>query len=89
MTRLALLISIFLVLPLAPQGAQSALSMPLDAAVIAGAASEDGLITFVARRRGRGGARFGAGGARTAHVSRDTVAARTSIATPIAMSTAT
>src|SRR5258708_5843691 len=60
MTRLILLTSILVALQLAPQGAQSAPSMPVDAAAIVGTASQDALSAFARR----------AGGARTANVSR-------------------
>jgi hypothetical protein len=74
MTRLALLISTILALPLlASHGAQSAPSMRVDPASIAGAASEEALTAF-ARRGGGGGG--GGGGARTANVSRGHVANR-------------
>jgi hypothetical protein len=64
MTRLALLVSTIVALPLlAPHDAQSAPSMPADITAVIGAASEDALSAF-ARRAG------GAGGARTANVSR-------------------
>jgi hypothetical protein len=64
MTRFALLVSTIIALPLvAPHDAQSAPAMPADTTAIIGAASEDALSSF-ARRVG------GAGGARTANVSR-------------------
>jgi hypothetical protein len=64
MSRLALLVSTIIALPLlAPHDAQSAPSMPADTTAIISAASEDAL-SASARRVG------GAGGARTANVSR-------------------
>jgi hypothetical protein len=70
MTRLALLISTILVLPLlVPQGAQSAASLRVDPASVAGAASEEALSAFAMRR--------GGGGARAANVSRGHVGHRT------------
>jgi hypothetical protein len=61
MTRLALLISAILALPLAPQVAQSALLASSSVAQIAGTSSDEALTAF---------ARRGGGGARTANLSR-------------------
>jgi hypothetical protein len=61
MTRLALLISAILALPLAPQVAQSALLASSSVAQIAGTPSDEALTAF---------ARRGGGGARTANLSR-------------------
>jgi hypothetical protein len=61
MTRLALLICAILALPLAPQVAQSALLASSSVAQIAGTPSDEALTAF---------ARRGAGGARTANLSR-------------------
>jgi hypothetical protein len=70
MTRLALLISTILTLPLlASHGAQSAPSMRMDPAAIATAASEEALAAFAMRR--------GGDGARTTNVSRGHVGHRT------------
>jgi hypothetical protein len=52
MTRFALLISVFLALPLGLPGAQFALSMPLNGTMSADAASDDALSAFAARRGG-------------------------------------
>jgi hypothetical protein len=64
MTRLMLLTSTLLALQLAAHEARSAPAMPVDAAAILGTASEDALTAFARRAVG------GAGGARTANVSR-------------------
>ena len=64
MTRLVLLISTILALPLIAQRAQSAPAIPLDAAVIAGTASEDALTAFAAAHRSTGGGK-------TANVNRN------------------
>jgi hypothetical protein len=53
MLRFALLISMLLALPLGLQGAQFALSMPLNSATSAGAASDNALSAFAARNVNR------------------------------------
>src|SRR5258708_5753230 len=64
MARLMLLTSTLLALQLAAQEARSAPTMPVDAAAIVGTASQEALTAFARRPAG------GAGGARTANVSR-------------------
>jgi hypothetical protein len=79
MRLLVLLIPTMLALPLVSQGAQSAPSMPSDAAMVAGAASQDALTAFARRGGGGvhvsgghvGGARVGAGHAATRNMNRN------------------